>query len=271
MTTPCEVHLYSTSQDRARKVAANILEVSKKLEAKYNFFDKNSYLTALNQRKITTIDHQTKEILKQAKYFYGQTKGIFDVTMGTLKQSMAFGSIKEVEESKAKLSAFVGCEHFDIKRDKLHFTNPYTYIDLGGFVKEYAVDNAVKIVKKAKIASALINFGGDIYALGTKPNGNPFKIGIKNPLKPNEHIEDTFLSNQALTTSASYERNQTIEGKTYSHIMHTQELQTRVISVSVISPTVLQSGVYSTALMVDPTLKVPFQKILIDSNVKLSH
>jgi thiamine biosynthesis lipoprotein len=157
MTTPCEVHLYCASQDKARKVAANILEASKKLEAKYNFFDKNSYLTALNQREITTIDHQTKEILKLAKYFHEQTKGIFDVTVGTLKQSMALGSIKEVEASKAKLSAFVGCEHFDIKRDKLHFTNPYTRIDLGGFIKEYAVDNAVKIVKKAKIVSALIN------------------------------------------------------------------------------------------------------------------
>ena len=70
MTTPCQVHLYATSQDKARRVATNILEVSKKLEAKYNFFDKNSYLTALNQRKITTIDSQTKDILKQAKYFY---------------------------------------------------------------------------------------------------------------------------------------------------------------------------------------------------------
>ncbi len=59
-----------------------------------------------------------------------------------------------------------------------------------------------------------------------------------------------------LTTSASYERNQTIEGKTYSHIKHKKELQ---------------SGVYSTALMVDPTLEVPFQKILIGSNLNISH
>ncbi len=270
MTAPCEVHLYCTSQDKARKVAAAILESSKKLEAKYNFFDKNSYLSALNQRKITTIDYQTKEILKQAKYFYEQTKGIFDITMGTLKQCITLNSIKEIEESKEKLSTFVGCEHFNIKRDKLSFTNPYTYIDLGGFIKEYTVDNAVKIVKKAKITAALINFGGDIYALGIKPNGDRFKIGIKNPLNPKLHIKDIFLSNQALTTSASYERNKMIEGKIYSHIMHTKVLQTNVISASVISTTVLQSGVYSTALMIDSILEVPFQKILIDGNLKIS-
>lgn len=269
MTTPCEVHLYATSQDKARKVASDILESSKKLEAKYNFYNPNSYLSSLNKRETTILDHQTKEVLKLAKYFYTKTNGIFDVTVGTLKQSMQYTSIKEIEESRAKISAFVGCNHFEIKRDTLHFTNPYTTIDLGGFIKEYAVDNAVKIVKKAKIEAALINFGGDIYALGTKPKGEAFKIGIKNPLNPKEYIQDVYLSNEALTTSASYERNQTVEGKSYSHIMHTQDLQSNILSASVISPTVLQSGVYSTALMVDPTLDVPFQKILIDKNLEI--
>ena len=271
MTTPCEVHLYATSQDKARKVASDILESSKKLEAKYNFYDPNSYLASLNKREVNTLDYQTKEILKQAKQFYTQTNSIFDVTVGTLKQSMQYKSIKEIEESREKLSAFVGCEHFEIKRDTLHFTNPYTTIDLGGFIKEYAVDNALKIVKKAKIETALINFGGDIYALGLKPNGEAFKIGIKNPLSPKEYIQDVYLSDQALTTSASYERNQTVEGKSYSHIMHTQDLQKKVLSASVISPTVLQSGVYSTALMIDHTLDIPFIKMLIHSDLTISN
>ena len=181
MTTPCEVHLYASSQEKARKVASDILESSKKLEAKYNFYNPSSYLSALNKRETNTLDYQTKEVLKLAKQFYTKTNGIFDVTVGTLKQSMQYNSIKEIEESREKLSAFVGCEHFDLKRDTLHFTNPYTTIDLGGFIKEFAVDIAVKIVKKSKIESALINFGGDIYALGVKPNGSFFKIGIKNP------------------------------------------------------------------------------------------
>ncbi len=269
MTTPCEVHLYCASQEKARKVAASILDASKKLESKYNFFDKNSYLWALNRREISTVDYQTKEILKQAKYFYKQTKGIFDVTMGTLKESMNLQSVQEVEERKSVLSSYVGCDHFEVKKDKLHFSNPYTQIDLGGFIKEYAVDNAIKIVKKAKITSALINFGGDIYALGSKPNGNPFKIGIKNPLNPKLYIYDVLLSNQALTTSASYERNKKIEGESYSHIVHIDTLQKEIISSSVISTSTLQSGVYSTALMIDPTLEEPFQKILIDSELKI--
>jgi thiamine biosynthesis lipoprotein len=267
MTTSCEVQLYGTSQEKARKVASHILENAKKLEKKYNFFNPHSYLSALNRRETTTLDLQTKEVLKLAKRFYQETRGIFDVTMGTLKQSMTHKTVQEVEESKNRLSTFVGCEHFTIKRDTLVFDNPYTQIDLGGFIKEYAVDNAVKIVKKAAIHTALINFGGDIYALGLKPNGNPFKIGIKNPLKPTEYIEDVLLSNQALTTSASYARSTTIEEQNYSHIMHTTPLQKEIISVSVLSPTVLQSGIYSTALMIDPLLPLPFKKIMIDQHL----
>ena len=271
MTTPCEVHLYATSQEKAREVASTILKASKSLETKYNFYDKNSYLSQLNQRKVDKVDTQTKEILKQAKYFYRQTNGIFDVTVGTLKQSMRYSTIKEIEQSREQLSAFVGCEYFDIKKDRLYFSNSYTLIDLGGFIKEYAVDYAIKIVKKAKIKSALINFGGDMYALGSKPNGESFKIGIKNPINPKEYIHDIYLSNQALTTSASYERNQTIEGKIYSHIMHTQTLQTKILSTSVISKTTLQSGVYSTALMIDPTLALPFDKVMINENLEISN
>jgi thiamine biosynthesis lipoprotein len=271
MTTACEVHLYASSQDKARKVAMAILETSKKLEKKYNFYDKTSYLSALNARTITAVDYQTQEVLRQAKHFYEKTKGIFDVTVGTLKQSMAYSSIAKIEAEKERLSAYVGSEHFYIKKDTLHFTNKHTLIDLGGFIKEYAVDTAVKIVKKAKIETALINFGGDIYALGVKPDGSWFKIGVKNPLTPALFIQDVYLSNEAFTTSASYERNQTVEGKVYSHIMHSKDLQSQVLSASVLSPTVLQSGVYSTALMVDNTLDIPFAKLLIHSDLSQSN
>jgi len=119
---------------------------------------------------------------------------------------------------------------------------------LGGFVKEFAVDQAVKILKKEKISSALVNFGGDIYALGSKPNGEKFSIGIKNPLKPSEYLTSVKLSNQALTTSASYERNYEVEGKSFSHIISATNLQKKVLSVTVVASSVLEAGVFSTAL-----------------------
>ena len=263
MTSPCELHIYCNNDMKSRSIAKRVLVMAKELEHKYNFYNPNSYLSALNQRKSNALDAQTKDLLTRAKLFYGKTDGIFDITMGTLTKSRKLPTVEEIESEMKRLRPFVGVEHFKIKKNRLLFDNPYTLIDLGGFVKEFAVDQAVKILKKEKIASALVNFGGDIYALGRKPNGQAFSIGIKNPLNPNEYITHAKISNQALTTSASYERNHKIEDRDYSHIISMDELQNRVLSATVISPSVVESGVYSTALMIEPTLNCPFEKILI--------
>ncbi len=243
--------------------------MAKELEQKYNFYNPTSYLSALNQRQTHLLDAQTKDLLTRAKLFYGKSNGIFDVTMGTLTQSRKLSTVEEVEREMERLKPFVGVEHFKIKKNKLIFDNPYTLLDLGGFVKEYAVDLAVKVLKKAKITSALINFGGDIYALGCKPNGQPFSVGIKNPLNPKEYITHANISNQALTTSASYERNHTIEDKNYSHIISTDTLQNRILSATVISSSVVESGVFSTALMIEPKLDTSLKNILILNSLSI--
>jgi thiamine biosynthesis lipoprotein len=136
-------------------------------------------------------------------------------------------------------------------------------------VKEFAVDQAVKILKKEKISSALVNFGGDIYALGTKPNGEAFRVGIKNPLNPTEYITHADITNQALTTSASYERSHRVEEKSYSHIISSSDLQLDIISATVISLSTVQSGIFSTSLMIDSNLKTNLEKILISKELNI--
>jgi thiamine biosynthesis lipoprotein len=270
MTTECEIHIYDKSETHAREVAKNILTMAKGLEKKYNFYDKESYLFALNMRNTKTLDSQTKELLLRAKKFYEKTQGVFDVTMGTLSVLQSAISLEERENKRETLTPFVGSEHFSIKHNKLFFDNPHTTIDLGGFVKEFAVDLAIKILKKAKITSALVNFGGDIYALGEKPNKSPFLVGVKNPLNTSTYISHVTLFNEALTTSASYERSIKIEDKSYSHIFSKEShLQQEIISATVMASSVVESGVFSTALMVKPQLTCHLKKILITNELKI--
>jgi len=96
-------------------------------------------------------------------------------------------------------------------------------------------------------------------------------LGIKNPLNPTEYITHVRLENQALTTSASYERHQQIEDRTYSHIIHKESLQSKIISATVISSSVVESGVYSTALMIKPDLQTSLQKILINKKLEVKY
>jgi thiamine biosynthesis lipoprotein len=269
MTSPCEVHIYTNDENRSRTIAKKILVMAKGLEQKYNFYNPNSYLSKLNARKTDVLDAQTKDLLTRAKLFYGKTNGIFDVTMGTLTQSRKLETIERVEEAIERLKPFLGVEHFKVKKNRLIFDNPYTLIDFGGFVKEFAVDQAVKILKKEKISSALVNFGGDIYALGLKPNGEQFNIGIKNPLNPSKYLTSVKISNEALTTSASYERNHVVEERSFSHIISPSGLQNSILSATVIASSVLEAGVFSTALMIEPELITSLKTILINEKLAL--
>ena len=256
MSTPCEISLYDIEKTKADSIAELVVAEVKRLEKKYNYYDENSYLSLINARIEFKLDQESKSLLQRAKQYYKLTDGVFDITIATIKELYkSESSLDELNEKKTKLLPFVGCEHFDIKKDKLIFDNEFTKIDLGGFVKEYAVDRSANIIKKAKVKSALINYGGDIYAIGKKPNGECFKIGIKNPDNPIENLKYFEIQDEALTTSASYERNYTIEKQKLSHIISKEQSINSPKSVTVISASCIESGVYSTSLMINPRLK----------------
>ena len=275
MSTECEIQIYldTISKIKADKCASDILQCVKKLESKYNYFDSSSLLSDINSRKIETIDTQTKDILSRAKKYYTLTNQIFDITTATIKDIYKLTSLDQMEKEKKRLSQYIGCEHFKISKNKIYFDNIFTKIDFGGFVKEYAVDCAVNILKKYKIKSALINFGGDIYALGLKPNNEKFTVAIKNPLNTDENILHIPIQNQALTTSASYERFDTIENSDFSHIIdtknRTQDKINNILSATVISNNCVQSGIYSTSLMIDSTLIHNNTQYLINDKLEI--
>ncbi len=264
MSTPCELMVFLEQKSKADSLAESVVLEAKRLEKKYNYYSENSYLSLINTRKESVLDQESKSLLTRAKQYYGLTNGIFDITVATLKPLYTSEtSLQELAEKKESLLPFMGCEHFEIKKDKIIFDNEFTKIDLGGFVKEYAVDRVATLLRKKKVKAALINFGGDIYALGKKPNGECFKVGIKDPNNLEEHLQYVELENQALTTSASYERNYTIENKQFSHIISKNRTYETPQSVSIISSTCVESGVYSTALMIDPNLKHNNRAIII--------
>jgi len=248
MSTPCEIHLYSQNKNLSDSCAKDIMIECKRLEQKYNYYDENSYLSELNKRKTNILDSETKILLSSAKQYYKKTNKIFDITLCTIKED-------------STLAQYVGCDKFDIKKNKLYFTNEYTKIDLGGFVKEYSVNQAIKIIKKYKITSALVNFGGDIFALGKKPDNSKYNIAITNPKDKEQILFGIEISNQALTTSALYERA--------GHILSLEELNKNILSVTVVSNCTIKSGVYSTSYMISDDIKTSCDVYKITKDLKV--
>ena len=272
MTTPCEVILYADKESTAAKVAADIETNTFRLEKKYNFFSSDSLVSAINTRDTNRvkIDSETLEVLTTVRQLSIQTGNIFDITAGTLKQCRSLDSVKAVEACQKKLKPNIGIDSWKIEGDELVFSNPYVQIDLGGVIKEYAVDQGGAIADQAGL-SALINFGGDIYVNGTKPGEQPFTVAIKNPKNPQQKLAIVQLQNQGLTTSAHYERSTKVQGKHYSHIIGEEHGTFKIISATIISSSVLKSGIYSTSLMLNPTLSVSSHLgiIMIDEQLRL--
>lgn len=274
MTTPCEVQIYESDSVKAFNCFEAIKVFTFELEKKYNFYDRNSFLNkTINNRKRNkvSLDKLTYDILEKVKNLSTQTNGLFDISIGTIKKCYDLDSLEKFQESKAKLINKMGNESWHLKDGNIHFKFKETKLDLGGVIKEVSVDFAARIAKDHGVTSALINFGGDIFALGTKPDGKPFSIGIKNPKNPEQNLLLVNISNQALTTSASYERNKNIENKNFSHIISKNSFEEEILSSTVISNTTLKSGVFSTSLMIDSAC--PFDNeikvVLIDKDLNL--
>ena len=109
----------------------------------------------------------------------------------------------------------------------------------------------------------LVNFGGDIYALGTKPDGSAFNIAVLDPRDNNTPFFAVPLTDAALTTSAHSERQVQFGDKTTSHILSKQDVEQKILSVTAISSSTLEAGVLSTSLTLNPNISVPEDSAVI--------
>jgi thiamine biosynthesis lipoprotein len=276
MTTECSVLVYDT--DILQSIIENVFDLVRqntlRLEKKYSFYNQDSYLNkVINNRetKEVLLDDETANVLSIVKEISSLTNGYFDITMGTLKHCYKETTKKAMQKSLDELSPQIGFDSWDIKDNRLYFKYPKTKLDLGGVIKEYAIDEAVKIIKSYNIKSAIVNFGGDISTIGSKPDGNPFGVAIKNPINKEQDVVLINLFNKALTTSANTERWFEIEGERFPHIQSKNSTTSEVISATIIADSALVSGIFSTAFMIGTDIDIPdFIKVaLIDKDLRL--
>lgn len=258
--TPCELQLFARDKSLTDKAAHEILKRAKLLEKRYNFFAPDSYLTAVVNRRSGThvpLDAESAEIFVKVREYSERVGHRFDITLGTLKGCQELKSLEAIRRCREEKESFCGPDHWSISKKKLSVDNPHTLFDLGGVIKEYAVDEAAKILKRLKIDAGVINFGGDIYIHGRHPEGRCFEVGIKDPRDPSRHILTLPLEDCALATSAHYERSATLEGTLVSHIIAPAGCRSSLLSATAIAPSALLCGIVTTAMMADETLRVP--------------
>lgn len=256
MGSPCEVKLYANSKGRARHLAGRVVDEVERLELKYSRYREDSYLSKINNVARTggsiTVDPETAGLLDYVATCWQQSDGLFDVTSGLLRKAWQFKEevLPDPDGIKALLDR-VGWHRLVWQNPVLFFPQPGLELDLGGAVKEYAVDRVASLCWEAGIRHGLINLGGDIKVMGPHPDGSPWAIGIRHPRDPHGIARTVYLKRGAMASSGDYERCIVLDGRRYGHVLNpkTGWPVTRLASVSVVAEFCVVAGSASTIAM----------------------
>ena len=136
-------------------------------------------------------------------------------------------------------------------RPAFRYHDADTRLDLGSIAKGYGVDRAVAALRRSGIEQAIVVAGGDLYALGTAPDGGPWTIGIQSPTDERALAGTLALSDRAVATSGTYRQFFRYRGHKYHHIMDPFTAEPRVTamqSVTITADSVMHADAATTAL-----------------------
>lgn len=102
---------------------------------------------------------------------------------------------------------------------RLGVLEPDVQIDLGGIAKGYGIDRAIAVLRAAGVRHALVEAGGDLRALGPRPDGEPWQIGVRHPRRPERLLAVLPLRDGAVATSGDYENYFLRGGERFAHLL----------------------------------------------------
>lgn len=249
---------FSFYTDETSGVELNNLstEIIKGLEEKMSVRNVSSEVAILNRNGGGEVSWDIKELLKASIELNGMTDGAFDITIYPVMEAWGFDTgeyrIPSEEELKA-VSAYVGMEHIQFSEEGILAMEPGVKVDFGGIAKGYAADLVTEAVKEKGCNSALLNLGGNVQTIGTKPDGSAWKIAVRDPEDGDSNLCIVSVSDKAVVTSGGYERYFEEEGVTYHHIMDPDTLkpaESGVISATIVTDKGIYADGLSTSLFV---------------------
>ena len=229
----------------------------RELEELWSVTDKNSDVYAVNHSsgQTVTVDWKTAELLSYALDMAEETNGALEPTIYPVLTAWGFTTGENrvpAETELAELLEKVGYDKVELNNDQIQM-EPGGMIDLGAVGKGYAGDEAAQILREWGITAALLDIGGNIQAIGTKPDGSDWRVGLKDPFSGGV-LGIIQVSDVAVVTSGNYERFFIGEdGKVYGHIIDPatgHPVENGIASVSVIASEGKLCDALSTALFV---------------------
>jgi len=126
-------------------------------------------------------------------------------------------------------------------------------VDLGGIGKGYGVDRAVAVLRDWGVQDALVNLGGDLYAMGVSEDGDPWKVGVQSPDNAQALVATLSMSDRGVATSGDYRRYFEYGGRRYHHLLDPETgapSQVRMRSVTVAAANCMAADAAATTVFV---------------------
>jgi thiamine biosynthesis lipoprotein len=204
---------------------------------------------------------QTELVLEQALRWAEASDGAFDPCLARALELWDVGH-RDLPPSAAEVSRLAGrglYRYLELGRRAgapvALFRDRDVGIDLGGIGKGYGVDRAVEALRAHGVQRGIVNVGGDLYAVGASEDGDPWKVGVRDPADPNGIIASFEVSDRAVATSGDYVRFFQYGGRRYHHILDPrtgEPSQSGVHSVTVMADDCMTADAAATAVFCRP-------------------
>lgn len=214
-------------------------------------------VNAASGNEAVAVSADTYELIGWAKEFSEASSGAFDISIGAVtelwKKDSEFAVLPQTAEIDAALP-LVDYEQVELTDEKVFLKQPGMMIDLGGIAKGYACDQAVAYLQGQGISSGLLDFGGNIYAHGAKPDDSSWQIGIKSPITGESgNVCAVGVRDKAVVTSGGYERYFEENGVVYHHILDPRTgypAKSEILSVTILDKSSTRADALTTACFV---------------------
>ena len=171
-----------------------------------------------------TVDADTVLLLETALSYSKKTDGLFDVTIGAVSSLWNFsqepkGPVPDRDVIASALT-HVGYENIVIDKNTVRLKDPEAMLDCGAIAKGFIADRLKDLLLERGVKSALINLGGNVLAIGEKPSGDAFHVGVQMPFSTQgETAAVVNIKDASTVTSGNYERFFEEDGVLYHHIL----------------------------------------------------
>ena len=264
MGSPCTLHLHGETRTQADRLARDCVAEVRRLEAKYSRYEAGSIVTAINRSAGKpagiAVDEETAGLLDYAATCFAESGGLFDVTSGILRLvwDLKSGRVPAREEIEA-LMPRIGWQRLHWQRPRIVLPVPGMELDFGGYVKEYAADRVAELCRQRGTWHGLVDLGGDLAVVGPHPDGSPWRVGIRDPVRRDAAMLCVDVFGGGVATSGDYERCMEIDGVRYGHVLDPRRgwPVDGLASVSVLAGHCLIAGTASTVAMLKGRTEAP--------------